>query len=437
MNLSIKKVLLSTIASILILFIFLTINFLSYQKPFHKKLPSIIGYTIDHSVTEGDNLPLYIHSDGPYDINLFHLEKKKRLKTSIKSQSKIIQESLYHPIKGFNWDISFQLTTESLKSGYYIIEITNNNTNETYQIPIIVKPKSSDKIVIIASTNTWDAYNSYGGKSFYTDSQTPITIKLLRKVFNKAFGRDIYNSKVLPNKRPLNAAIDTDDPKTPFHSHTLRGEWALSSFLHHHKIEHSVYSDKDFAYNFDIHKAKMIFFNTHSEYWSIEMMGKLVQYLESGGKVFFASGNNIYREIKYNKDFIEVVNSQIDIKTTTSLIGSYYTDSGYGSYAPFKVTRSSHWLFNNTNVSEGTTFGTIKGKGASGWETDKINLYTKGYKTIAVGTNSIGPAYMIYKDTPYNGWLFNASSLTFVTGLYHDPVINAIVLNAVKNALGE
>ena len=61
--------------------------------------------------------------------------------------------------------------------------------------------------------------------------------------------------------------------------------------------------------------------------------------------MFCLSGNNIYREVEFNPSYLEVINQKIDIKTTTSLTGTYYTDAGYNSSAPFKVVAPNHWLF--------------------------------------------------------------------------------------------
>ena len=138
------------------------------------------------------------------------------------------------------------------------------------------------------------------------------------------------------------------------------------------------------------------------------MMGKLQQYIESGGHVLFVSGNNIYREVEFNPSYLEVINQKIDIKTTTSLTGTYYTDAGYNSSAPFKVVAPNHWLFAGANLKYGDVFGRYsanRGGGASGWETDKVNVYSEGFKTLAVGLNKVGPGYIVIKNTLYGGWV--------------------------------
>jgi hypothetical protein len=70
----------------------------------------------------------------------------------------------------------------------------------------------------------------------------------------------------------------------------VRWEWALLRFLEAHGVDYGVFSDKDLAFSETTRRADMMVFNTHSEYWSEEMIGRLGQYLRGGGKVAFLSG---------------------------------------------------------------------------------------------------------------------------------------------------
>ena len=131
----------------------------------------------------------------------------------------------------------------------------------------------------------------------------------------------------------------------------------MAVFLDKNNISYSVYSDKDFESDFGLNKAKLTIFNTHSEYWSMEMMGKLKEYSQAGGNVLFASGNNIYREIVDYGDYMMVSKPTIEREVTTRLIGSYYTDAGYMTFSPYKVIHDKHWVFKGTNINAGEVFG--------------------------------------------------------------------------------
>ena len=326
-----------------------------------------------------------------------------------------------------------------MKSGYYLIELVDENGNRS-SVPLIVKPKIPTDVIIIASTNTWQAYNGFGGKSFYTNDRDPILFKLFAFISNKLILQPTvlpFFFTKLPTSRPTIFNITDEDPKLPFQSHLLRSEWVLAAFLDKNNISYSVYSDKDFESDFGLNKAKLTIFNTHSEYWSMEMMGKLKEYSQAGGNVLFASGNNIYREIVDYGDYMMVSKPTIEREVTTRLIGSYYTDAGYMTFSPYKVIHDKHWVFKGTNINAGEVFGEYSAndqKGASGHETDKINEYTKGYKTLAIGTNQAGPAYFIIKEKANSrkGVVLNFGSVNIVGALFHDDVVNRIFLNIIN-----
>jgi N,N-dimethylformamidase len=234
-----------------------------------------------------------------------------------------------------------------------------------------------------------------------------------------------------------------DVPSSQFISNKLRSEWVLASFLDSHGVEYGVYSDNDLAFDYSINNAEVIVLNTHSEYWSSQMIGRLQQFIEKGGKVVCLSGNNIYRQIEFSSGYIEVVNQGLDSKKTTELLGTFFTGTESEKEMGYMTVNPNHWVFKGTGMKLNSVFGKYSANwggyintgyshGASADETDQINEFTKEFETLAIGENKNTPAYMVFKDTKYGGWVFNASSITFVGALFHDAVVNQIVLNLLK-----
>jgi hypothetical protein len=232
--------------------------------------------------------------------------------------------------------------------------------------------------------------------------------------------------------------------KERHHSHLLRAEWLLAVFLEENGIKYGVFSDYDVLSDPNVFEADLVIFNTHSEYWSPAMMAKLQDFLSSGGKVIFASGNNIYRQVEFDQWGLKVVNERIDESLTFSLTGALYDRRGYDSYSSFTVKDASHWVFDQTNVSNGDRFGEkswngprffLESTGASGWETDKYDARFSEGTVIAQGNNERqGGADMVFTTLPGGGWVFNASSITF-TGSLDDKVIRTMMLNMINNAI--
>ena len=68
---------------------------------------------------------------------------------------------------GLDWKMTFSFNLASnLSSGYYSSEVSNSFGS--WWITFIVKePSKSADIALLASNNTWAAYNNWGGGSFY------------------------------------------------------------------------------------------------------------------------------------------------------------------------------------------------------------------------------------------------------------------------------
>lgn len=406
-------------------------------------LQGILAYTPFPSYNEGAEIPVFYHTSKKCSAQLYRLEENLvAIGPPFKLNPKE-QDNTYSPVRGFNWNEPYTISAKDLKSGYYLLKIKSLETSDEYNLPIIITPSKPYKVAVVANTNTWQAYNTFGGRSYYDDE---IAAKYVLWLYSRF--PSLKPLSLLPFKRPYkevaeelrnqNASIEEfdiietiKDYKTAnLGSSLMRGEWTLAGFLEKNKIEYGVYSDFDFCSNPYIDDADIIVFHVHSEYWSEEMMGKLNSLIEKGKKIAFLSGNNIYREIENTEYGIQVTKETIDGAKTRSLCGSYYTDPIFPKLGAYKVMDENHWVFKGCNVKRGDLFGKM---GASGNETDKIGFDTKGFNTLAIGTNYSGPAYMIMKENSNGGFIFNSSSLMFAKLLQRDSVLDRIVLNLIEH----
>ena len=156
----------------------------------------------------------------------------------------------------------------------------------------------------------------------------------------------------------------------------------------------------------------------------------------------------MYREVKPTRHGMRVVSQHIPSYLTTPVLGTSYTGDGFRTYGGYQVETPGHWVFNGTDVSAGDNFGEYSanqpaqvslgegGIGASGFETDKVNrysdLYAEGFQTLAIGTNRQGPAHMVFKKTDAQGWIFHSASIAFTGALFHDPVIDRMMVNMLN-----
>ncbi|PYV39775.1 MAG: N,N-dimethylformamidase, partial [Acidobacteria bacterium] len=119
-----------------------------------------------------------------------------------------------------------------------------------------------------------------------------------------------------------------------------------------------------------------------------------------------------------------------------------FTEAGAMTVAPYRVVKPDHWIFEETGLREGATFGHKTqheryGDGASGHETDKISPASPaGTILLAKGLNpGNGGAEMTYYELPGGGAVFAAGSITFPTALFLDEPCSRITRNVLERFL--
>ena len=435
----------------------------------------VLGYTPAESYRLGEAIPFHIHTTAPATARVYRLAAEELEDQGVEyAVDTATQSSKYHTINGFDWPSNLAVSTQGWKSGYYILRVTQDESGSEFNVPFILKPQRPNGVSIVASTNTWNAYNTCGGRSNYHEHRylparalaklifmlpvSSATQNMLYEKLNTSLLSFTGRSSFLPRSRPdIGISKEMEGDQKPFDSHcsqVLRAEWCLAAFLEKNNIDYSVYSDVDLALDEEIQQSKLLIFNVHSEYWSPEMIARLSQYMNGGGKVVFASGNNMYRGVQDYGAGIRVVNQLLDAKTVRSLIGTFYqavTFSTPGAVpcgnvqgAAYARVARDHWIFNGVRATGLALFGKqnlnrlatrLGAVGASGFETDQIGPGSEEFKVLAIARNPVNPAYLVYKKMPLGGWIVNTSSVTWNASLTVDPVVDAITMNLVNAAL--
>lgn len=436
-------------------------------KPYDLDLDSPIGYTIGHSVRSGESIEVYVHTTEPTSVEIHRLGRSKIKVASLDSLPERQQSPTFDPTRGLDWDPSFTLNTGGYRSGYYLIELAGLDSGSRYQIPLVVTPRQTPKVALVSQTNTWRAYNNFGGKGNYTDSRPDLwegrgedgqyNISLWSyhpQITHLPYARPYTNGKGNPDiplgitfMPPLDITSETR-PEDRFDGHLFRSEWPLAAFAEENELDYGIYTDRDLVVGGPLLEAEIIVINTHSEYWTQEMVEAIKQYIAAGGKVVFAGANTAWRKVKHTEYGMRVISQRLPSYVTTPFLGTSYTGDGFRTYGGYQVERPGHWVFAGAGVEAGDEIGVYSanqpapgslgegGVGASGFETDKVNryseFYAQGFQTLAIGTNEKGPAYMVFKETESGGWIFHAASITFTGALFHDPVIDRLMLNLLR-----
>ena len=313
-------------------------------------------------------------------------------------------------------------------SGFYAVRLeagaTSNSAGVDYYIPFVLKgAKSASMPSVAVMTNffTWQAYNAWGGASFYGMSPAPI-VSLLRPMPDASANKN--------------------------QGHVGTPEKHIFNFLK--KTGYAFHAITDYDLDNDstaLDGCKVLILSAHSEYWSKEMFDRLEAFLDGGGSLLDFSGNSIWWKITVQNGRMEVrKDGGFHIMTgekggqwaslgrpAAAVIGVEYDPRGYDTYAPFKVVDASHWLFAGTGLRNNDLIGKsgLNKGGASGWEMDKTNQYTPSNAVVlAKGTNpGNGGAQMVFFTAPGNGGVLSAGSITFCGSLVVDTSLQKIVKN--------
>lgn len=407
--------------------------------------------------------------------------------------------------EGLDWTPAFSYTIpEDARPGLYSLRLEAEG-QPSFAVPMVVStpagsPEGGGRVLVLASTNTWQSYNIWGGRSRYRNFEAELSAEFGRASRLKAFmppalwrwakgrlplpvksligrvlgvslsGSAPWKHAPLSVRRPFtNCALDEAAPCRPFTNHLAAGEWRVLHWLEREGYEYDIIT----GFELDREPERLsgyraVILSTHCEYWSRRMYAALkAQHEQHGLWIVNLSGNSIYREVEFAEDgTMRCVSLSFadSVEDETQLLGVRFDEYDYGTCAPFRVVRADHWVFDGLPVrGAGSCFGGLSlnqntpapgpdydpgrpgmahglaGQGASGWETDKLSVTAPSDITVvAKGANGRkGGADMVVREPAgTRGGMFSASSLTYGGALPIDAVASGIVRNVLRRALG-
>jgi hypothetical protein len=349
------------------------------------------GYAGRISYAPGEDLTLHVStSAATFEVEIARVGAKREVVWTGKSVA-----GREHPVPenasshGCNWPAA--LTTKipaQWRTGYYQVTLRaadrggkftqrNRRTAEgsCYFVVRPAQPGKDAKVLLQLSTNTYNAYNNWGGFSLYA-----------------YHGQGGNQGHRVSFQRP---------PSTLFERWELPFvEWAERQGI---ALDYAVNGDLESRP--EILKAyRLVLSVGHDEYWSKPMRDNLEAFIGAGGNVAFFSGNTCCWQVRseddgqaltcwkqnYHQDPVySARGSQATLASLWShhligrpensltgvgfLWGGYHKSHGQfmdGSGA-FTVHRPDHWLFAGTNLKRGDAFGgkdTIVGYECDGCE---------------------------------------------------------------------
>lgn len=471
------------------------------HKPYQFRLLSdcILGYMWPKWVKAGEKSEFRIHAPEAYRLSLWRYGLQKefvrliswidehgpRANTQLTPDGDYTQTGVQWNKIGHSSPQHHQLLTGPQRSGLYYLHV-QSESGAFFCFPWVVAPATPQaKIAVLASTNTWNAYNNFGGRSNYINGEglppTP-TIYARQDLVRYTnigsyqawgFPDDAYQPLSFERPEPGNFVLENEHVTDPIQGrqqcHLAPAEWRLLGWLEREGFAYDLYAESQLHFDqLDLDAYKVLIISTHPEYWSRAMYEKVKDWVYNrGGKFMYLGGNGLNCEVEFLDETTLHFNSQLvssdggvamrdpdnpeivyesrlhrRVESEANLLGVVYSDPGVMTAAPYAVKKADHWVFAGTELRNGDVFGEaslherIPG-GASGHETDKMSPHSPPNTILlAKGTNiDDGGAEMIYYETDSGGATFSVGSITWPASILVDKAVSRITANVITKFL--
>ena len=217
---------------------------------------------------------------------------------------------------GCGWPVTFAFTPGAdWRSGFYEVTLVADgvegpeSTSHAFFVLRAAEPAHDTTALLVLSTNTWNAYNKWGGECLYTG--------VPRVSFQRPIERGYITRSADPDGFDGRCANVTPEPD-PDHKRLHRyltdhkvAMWTCSAGWHNwerrfvrwaeaagHRFDYAISSDVEFREGL-LDPYRLYLSVGHDEYWSWGMRDALDAHLGRGGNLAVFSGNTMYWQVRY------------------------------------------------------------------------------------------------------------------------------------------
>lgn len=446
----------------------------------------LLGYAWPKWVRAGDAAECRVHAVEPYALELWRYGWEPEWVCGLgwhdehgpRAVMQITPDGDYTPV-GVGWHAvgsgsgsQRPTVVAPARSGLYYIR-GSTASGRRCSFPWVVAPaRPTSPVACLAATNTWNAYNAFGGRSNYVHADAlparPIVNARLEMPRHRSgvagtWGFGAYAPLSFDRPEPFNDIPFEERITDPIEGrqacHLAPAEWRLWGWLEREGFDHDLYADAQLDDGtLDLSHYRVLVIGVHPEYWTRRMYERVKRWVfAEGGRLVYLGGNGLNCEVELLPDGGMVVHNgaitdlwpdgmggaesrfAMRHESEARLLGVVFTPAGAMTAAPYRVVRADHWVFAGTGLREGDVFGTTClhrrcPGGASGHETDKVSASSPpGVVRLARGVNpDDGGADMVMVETPSGGSVFSVGSITYPAALPVDDHVSRITANVLR-----
>lgn len=359
---------------------------------------------------------------------------------------------------GCDWPTAFEIEVPAdWRSGYYRIRlICETLIAEHFVVIKNANPKGAPFILVLA-TNTYHAYNSWGGKCLYgtdipfveqpmLDTEANLSpIVSTRRPFSRWLVASPRPMRVPdPDRRMYGAGCGVPEAIQKMQPEDDFSPWDMAAGFYN-KWEHMFVRwaeregfDLDYLAQEDLelepdrlYRHSCVLSVGHDEYWSWRGRDAVEQFVMAGGNAAFFSGNACYWQVRFEDQMSKMVGYKYDAHVSdpvmgtanerymtgmwsdpsigrpeTQMKGTTFTRAGYarvglcmGARPPgFTIMQEDHWSLDGTDLFYGDMFGDDAGLAA--YEVDGCDYTIRDGLPVPTGEDGADPDMEIIALAP-------------------------------------
>jgi hypothetical protein len=270
------------------------------------------------------------------------------------------------------------------------------------------QPGKRAKILLQLCTNTYNAYNQWGGASLYGGPKGVVTRVSFERPYLGFAAEDNFTNLYSGWRRW----------ELPF------VEWAESAG---YAIEYAVNADLE-RHPELLRDYRLVLSVGHDEYWSAGMRDALERFIANGGNAAFFSGNTCFWQVRMEDDHRALTSWKMNFQNDPAyaggdhehltgtwsnclvkrpenrMTGVSFTYGGYHAFAnqpgdgAYTIHRPEHWMFAGTRVACGDKLGA--GDKIVGYECDGCQFTEEAGLPVATGADGTPASFQILGTAP-------------------------------------
>lgn len=368
---------------------------------------SVTGWCWPQSVRPGGRVALHLSSPGgrPVAVEVARVGRRRQVMWSATVEAADHDTPPDAPEHGCRWPAAATIDVGAdWTSGYHevVLRVEIDGRSRTDHAFFVVgpRPDSPATILMALATNTWHAYNDFGGRNLYTGAtQSSLQRPMARGYLAKPPGAGRRVTTVHPPDPEMNTHVGY------LRRHHLSGyagsagwpDWEQPFLAWAEREGYAI----DVCTNADLHedpallgRYRLLLSVGHDEYWSAGMRDTVEAHIGRGGHAAFLSGNTAFWQVRledptpagphatmvgykgrFRDDPVFGTDRQGELTTIWSdallgrpenqMTGVSFVHGGYhrigrrvtNGAGAYTVHRPDHWLFEGTDLGYGDLLG--------------------------------------------------------------------------------